>query len=307
MPHNGKRATGESCDSAIGGQHIRKMKTKTQEQFDRQIRQIQHSLDQQDMRPKTVESTSCDGQPVTNGWPRIAELLMPNAIQVLSAALRDAITAGVQSDDKIAEIICRHSGHWPVPDKYLSYVEAFIVSYCKKAAQPDKETQEFLKDTAPITHRRPRFQVFHHGRNHYYNELSEDVLKLRKKVLFWIHRAQNEFLSRGEQRDKHECPPLRAIKMLRFLCLERNAGRVIPFAELYSYVWVPTSLLTRQQICNSINVVQNEINTFAAERFISDESKNDNAKVVRIRGQDIFRVDEETPNECCIVKEIKLS
>lgn len=280
------------------------MKGKAQEQFDQQIRQVQGSPGEQDLPPKTVENISCGGQPVTDAGPRIAEWFMPNSMQVLIASLRDAITEGVQSDDKIAEIICRHSGCWPVPDEYLSYVETFIVSYCKKAAQQDKETQEFLKDTAPITHRRPRFLVFHHGRNHYYNELPEHILKLRDNALFWICRSQNEFRSRGEQRDKRECPPARALKMLRFLCRQENAGRIIPFYELYTYVWEPTSLPSKQPICNSINVVQNEINSFAAERFISDESKNDNAKVVRIRGQDKFRVDEETPQECCIVKAV---
>jgi hypothetical protein len=281
------------------------MKTNNQEHFDRHIRQIQPSRDAQDLRPKTAEGISCYRQPVTDGWPRIAELLMPNVIQVLSAALRDAITAGVRSDDQVAELVGLHSGRWPLPDEYLSDVETFIISYCKRAVQPDKETQEFLKDTAPITHRRPRFVVFHHGSYHYYDELPKEVLELRDTALFWIYWGENQFRSRGEQRDRRDCPPARALKMLWFLCLERNAGRVIPLSELYSYVWEPTSPPTKKQICNSINVAENEINNFAAERFISDKSKNDSAKVVRIRGQDEFRVDEETPKECCIVKVIK--
>jgi hypothetical protein len=40
-------------NTTIGDQHIRQMKTKAQKQFDRQIRQIQCSLDQQDMRLQT--------------------------------------------------------------------------------------------------------------------------------------------------------------------------------------------------------------------------------------------------------------
>lgn len=281
------------------------MKKKAQKQFVQQIRQIQHSLAEQDVHPNISEENSCEGRSVTDSRLRIAEFLMPSVIQVLNSALKDVITAGVRSDDEVAEIVCRHSSCWPVPDEYLSCVEAFIVNYCMKALRPDKETKKFLKNTGSIISRRLRFLVFHNGRNRYYDELSEDVLKLRETAMFWIYPDRKEFISRGERRYKHECPPPRVLKMLRFLCLERNAGRIIPFSELYSHVWEPISLPTKQQICNSINVTQNEINNFAAERFISDESKNDNAKVVRIRGQDKFRVAEKTPKECCIIKEIK--
>ncbi len=286
----------------------RQMKTKSQKQFDHQTCQTRRSPAEQNLRPATVGDISCDDQPATDSWPRTAERLIPNVMQVLNATLADAITGGVRSDDKIAEIVCRHSGRWPVPDEYLGYVETFIISYCTKASRPDRDPSQSLpKDTSPIMLRRPRFLVFHNGKNHYYSELSEHILRLRGNALFWICPSQNEFLSRGEQRDKRECPPARALRMLRFLCLERNAGRIIPFSELYSYVWEPVSLPSKEQICNSINVAQNEINNFADKRFISDESKNDNARVIRIRGQDKFTVGEATPQECCIIKAVTWS
>ena len=42
-----------SGDTTIGDRHLRQMKTKAQEQFDRQIHKIQRSLDQQDLRLQT--------------------------------------------------------------------------------------------------------------------------------------------------------------------------------------------------------------------------------------------------------------
>jgi hypothetical protein len=281
------------------------MKTKAQKQFDQQIRQIQHPPAEQDVHPNISEETSCEGLSVVDNRIQIAESLMPNVMQVLISALKDAITAGVRSDEEVAEIVCRNSSCWPVPDEYLSCVEMFIISYCTKSSRPDKETQKFLRDIGSAIRRRSRFLTFHNGRNHYYDELPDDILKLRETATFWIYPDRNEFISRGEQRDKQECPPPRALKMLQFLCLERNAGRIIPFNELYSYVWVPISLPTKHDMRNSINEAQNQINNFAADRFISDKSKNDNAKVIRIRGEDKVEVSEATPREYCIIKVIK--
>jgi hypothetical protein len=148
------------------------MKTKSQKQFDHQTRHTRHSPAEQNLRPKTVDRISCDDQSVPDSGTRLADRLMPNVMRVLNAALADAITAGVRSDDKVAEIVCRHSVRWPVPDEYLSYVEMFIISYCTKASRPDKDSQNFPKDTAPIMLRRPRFLVFHNGKNHYYSGIT---------------------------------------------------------------------------------------------------------------------------------------
>lgn len=53
---------------------------------------------------------------------------------------------------------------------------------------------------------------------------------------------------------------------------------------------------------DSINVAERDLNAFAEERFISDKSKRDNAKVLRIHGEQKFDIAKETPQECCIVK-----
>jgi len=269
------------------------MERKGRLHFDQQIRQVQGSPSEQNLHPKTVKSTSCDSKPIIDGWARIAESLMPKVMQVLNAALADAITAGVRTDDEVAAIVCRHSSRWPVPDEYLSCVEAFIISYCTKASRPDKETQKFLKDTGSTIRRSPRFLVFHHGRNHYYNELPEDVLKLRETALFWIYEATNDFCSRGRQRKRLGPQTLR---LLRFICDEKNAGRTVTLAELYRHVWLkePASV---EKMVGSIEVEMSKLNTFAFRKFEHRTEKN--AIVTRVC--DSYKISKEASNECCII------
>jgi hypothetical protein len=247
-----------------------------------------------------------EGQGFVPGWAQNAGILRPNVMTLLSDTLRDVSAAVVSSEEQIIEIVARNSLRSPVPDRFSQMIQKFVAEFRRGLDPADKGTETFLQRVGIFARPSVCYTVFHHGRDHYYyDELPREVLKLRETTVFWINRALNEFRSNGEPRKEGECPPARALRMLRFLCLERNAGKMIHFSELYSYAWEPVTLPTQKQMCNSINVAENEINNFAAERFISDRSKKDDAKVIRIRGEDIFTINEEAPQECCIVKVIK--
>jgi hypothetical protein len=244
-----------------------------------------------------------NGQASAHSWSISAEILMPNITQVLNSALEKAIIAGIYSQDEIAEFVAQLSLRWPVPPKILPLIQDFVTNCCDLTSQQQRQIKEFLLQAGTVVHPRKCFLVFHHGQYYYYyDELQQEVLKLREKVLFWIDLSAQEFFSRGKRREKNECPPPRGMEMLRFLCRVDNAGREIEFSELYSNVWQASLPPSRKQMCNSIDVTQNTLNTFAEDRFIICKSKKDDAKVVRIRGSYKFKVGIETPNECCIIK-----
>ena len=252
------------------------------------------------------------GQGFMPGWAQTAGILRPNVMTLLSDTLRDVIASGVSSEEQIAEIVARNCLRSPLPDELLSEVEKFIVNYCIKAKQGYKDIRKFLQDTKQMPLSYHTFLVFHHGRYHYYYELSKEVLELRKTVLFWICRSANQFSSRGKQREKIEWLPPRAEKMVRFLCRQQNAGRIITLSELYLQGRQPATLPSMKDMRNSVDETQNAINNFANyanvdERFIksvSDESKQDDVKVLSVRGANKYIVGKEISAECCIIKRV---
>jgi len=252
--------------------------------------------------------SASESQVYDSNWLRNIALFWPKTTIVLNGLLDDIREAGVFSEDQIAGFIAKQALPWPVPDQFLQEVRRFVVGVCKAAKQPDRQTLEFIQRAGPIVCPHACFVAFRDGEDHYYyDELPEEIIKLRETVLFWINRSTNDFFSDGERCDRHEWLPPQAEKMLRFLCLKRNAGRVISLSELYLQVWQPVSLPSQHRMCNSIDVAQNAINTFAAERFIisvSDESKQYDGKVARIRGANKFKVGKEASVKCCIIKKV---
>jgi len=243
------------------------------------------------------------GQALATRWPQDADLLAGPVTMVLCASLQNASARGLCSEEEIGQLVAQYSLRYPLPDRFLRMVQVFVTCFCGGVIELDEETKGLLHQAELSMPHQACYYVFHNGNDHFYrDELPQEVRDLCKTALFWINPTEREFFSRGKQREKYECPKPKAITMLRFLCDERNAGKIVSFSELYSQVWGTGDLLNVRQMIGSIDVAENDLNTFAEERFISDKSKKDNAKVRRIRGEHKFEITKETPRECCIVK-----
>lgn len=235
-------------------------------------------------------------------WSRDVDRLIPYIKQVLGRTLEEAVTSGVCLEEKIAASVGRYSLHWPLPGAILQEITKFVVGVCKAVEHADKQTLEF--NTAARTVLRPCmcFVVFHHGGEHYYyGKLPEEILGLRKTALFWIDQATKDFQSCGRKR-KELRPQTK--RVLRFICSEQNAGKTISFYELYSYVWRkdPPSF---KSMVGSIEAEMSALNIFAMGPF-QRSTYSDEAKVIRIRGGYEYKIKEETPNACCIVRPLSL-
>jgi hypothetical protein len=243
------------------------------------------------------------GQALAAPWSRDADLLTGPLIMILGTSLHSAIAKGFCEEEEIGQLIAQYSLHYPLPDQFLRMAQVFVTGICGGVAEIDEKTKRLLREAELSVPHQACYYVFHNGNDHFYQDtFPEEVTNLHKTVLFWINPAEKEFFSRGKPREKSECPRPKTIAMLRFLCDERNAGKTVSFSELYSRVWGTDDLSNIGKMIGSIDVAENELNTFAEERFISDKSKKDNAKVLRMHGEQKFYVTKEAPQECCIVK-----
>ncbi len=249
-----------------------------------------------------------DGQTGVTNRPWIAEALIPRVTQVLNSALAEAISTGARTGDQIRRIVAGHSLRWALPPELVPDIQIFVLKYLDRVAQQKSKIEEFLNCSRPGKCPSICYEVFQYGNTYYcYDTLPEEVLKLKKSALFWIYRSANELLSRGQPRERNEWIPPKAEEMLRFFCEARNAGTTIPFLKLYTGVWKPASSPSKYKMCNSINVRKNAINTFAGEQFIktvSDKSKQDDKRVLRIRGCNEFKVGKEVSAKLIIIKKI---
>jgi len=249
-----------------------------------------------------------DGQITISNWCRIADALIPNLTQVFNGALDEAVSTGARTADQIKKIVAGHGLRWALPPELFPGIQIFVADFCNLPAQLQRKIQEFLRRFAAGEHPGICYEVYHHGRtDYYYDELPPEVLNLKKTALFWIYHSANELLRRGEPRVKSEWLPPKAEEMLRFLCRAENAGRTISLSELFLEVWKRNTPASEYQMCNSINGMITAINTFADERFIrtvSDKSKQDDKRVLRIRGANKFKVGKEVLSELVIIKRI---
>lgn len=178
------------------------------------------------------------GRALATGWSRDADLVAWPVMMVLGASLQNAIAKGVCSEEEIGELIAKYSLRYPLPDRFLRMVQVFVTGFCGGAVESDEETKRLLHQAELFVSHQACYYVFHNGKDHFYrNEIPQEVGQLRKTALFWINPGEKEFFSRGNQREKSECPNPKAITMLRFLCDERNVGKIVSFSELYSQVW----------------------------------------------------------------------
>lgn len=233
-------------------------------------------------------------------WCRDADLLTPNVMRILDSTLEEAISGGICWEDQVADLVARHSLRWPAPDRFLGMVHMFVAYFCGGVVQPDEETKELLQRAGSLIRHSKCYVVFHNGRDHFYpNELPEDVLELRKAVLFWIDRAAKVFRSRDQKR-KGLRPQTE--RVLRFICSERNAGKTISFSELYSYVWRKDAPSDERRMVGSIEREISALNKFAAEPF----QRTIDYKAKLIRGTDSYQIKEDMPSECCIIRSFNL-
>jgi len=271
-------------------------------------KEIQHSLDELNRRTETSQNVSPDGQTGSPKWPRVAEALIPGLMQVFSGVLPEAVRTEARTADQIMEIVVGHGLRWALPPELIPDIQIFVLKYIDLPAQLQRKIQEFLRRFAAGEHPSICYEVFQHGRTeYYYDELPEEVLKLKKTALFWIYRSANELLSRGEPRERSEWLPPRAEEMLRFLCRTENAGKDVCFLDLYQDVWKPTVPHSDDKIYNSIGEAQNAINAFAGKRFIktvSNKSAQDDDRVLRIWGCNEFKVGREVSAELVVIKRI---
>jgi hypothetical protein len=230
-------------------------------------------------------------------WLEDADFLRPNVMTILSDTLSDVTTAGIYSEDQIAAFVARHSLRWRIPARFLPSILRFLVEFQKSVSQPDEETRKYLQyiKTSPLPRR--CYTVFYNGQECFcFDELPEHILKCRETVLFWIYEPTNDFSSRGRARKKLEPQTLR---VLRFLCDNKNAGRTVTLAELYSDVWRKEPASFRKMV-GSVEVETSKLNTFADKKF---EYRTGTSAIITRIG-DSYRISNKAPNECCIISAI---
>jgi hypothetical protein len=242
-----------------------------------------------------------DGHKQYNQISHQSQRLMAFVLQVLHSVLQDTVTTGVFTEEQIAEIVARYSLSLPIPNKFLPEIQVFVTKFCELVAQQEVKAEKPLQQEDIIVRPQILYIVFHNGsEQYYYEQLPEEVLKLRKKVLFWIYQAEKEFYSRDRK-----CKRLRpqTQRLLRCICDKKNSGQTITFAEIYALVWrrEPPS---NHKMIESIEVEMSALNVFAApepfERIIDSK-----AKILRVdKG---YLIKEDAHKECCIIRVVTAS
>lgn len=230
-------------------------------------------------------------------------ILLANLQQVFNHTLFEVIKNRITSETDIEEIIGKYSSLWPVPDDVLVTLTDTVLNFKIKLHNSDKLTCDFLAAQRHKT----QFLVFHHGRTHYYNTVPDDVLKMKKSILFWADFSNNEFYTFGEAFPKNEWLEPVAEQMLRFVCDNRNAGKIIDFDKLYSNICHKDSYQNTDKLRNCIAVRQNQINSLGMEKLfitVSDSSAENKEKVLRLRGQDKYKIGQKTMNRVCIIRKV---
>jgi len=243
------------------------------------------------------------GQGFAAKWLPNADLLEASVVLVLGRSLAEAREHGLCSEDQIGEIVARQSLRWPLPGSLLRVVQRSVADFCGGLSTHGAETGLlFTANGTPVAHQVCYF-VFHDGSDNFYEDaLPREVLQLRERVLFWIHRAAGDFCSRGRPRPKGLGP--QAESVLRFLCHERNAGKTVPLMDLFSSVWVKRSGSRPQNPVASVRVEVSKLNAFADVPF---ESERGDAMVRYSRETAAYTIHARTPTECCIVRPVSSS
>lgn len=235
-------------------------------------------------------------------WSEIAEGDIPNVTQVLNSTLCDAVQCGVYTEERIAQLVGRHSLRWPTAPAFLHEIQKFVADYFSVSSSLHRDAPQSVNRTGQPIHPRTCYVAFHHGADHfYYDTLPDAVLSLRKSILFWIDHSKDEWRSRGQLLSQDEKLKPKAEAMLRFLSRAENAGRVVTFSELAAAMWGPNGLDGPHAIRNNIAVHKNAIRNCAAALFFAKLSERGENQLTHLRKEDAYKIGKDVPKEVCIV------
>ena len=247
-------------------------------------------------------ATHLGGHGLAAGQSGDADFLMAEFVMVLSRTLAEVKERGPWSEEVIGEVVARNSLRWPLPGTFLKAAQDSAAEFFGAASQLQVEAADRFHGQEPPPSHELCYLVFHNGSDHFYpDKLPDEVLRLREKVLFWLHRSEGDFCSRGRPRPQGPGP--QAERVLRFLCHERNAGKTVSLQDLFSSVWLKKAGRQTQNPVLSLRVEMSKLNTFAGKQFEGEGSD----AMVRYRREDcVYMIHAATATECCIVRPISL-
>ncbi len=223
--------------------------------------------------------------------------MQPLIAEIVRATVEEVVRRRVCSDHDIANIVAeKATSPHPVPPHFLPAVSQFVSNLVLAQLAENKKVQALAHGWLVTGDPRPCYVALHHGQYHYgYDSLPDDVIALRDKMLFWIDHTDEDYRSRGRQRKALEP---RVERMLSFVCYERNAGRTVPFVELYeqSVRKVPPST---KKMVDSIQVIMSALNRFVGLNMGLAVKHGPNAYL--LRHKDTYRIHPNLQNECCII------
>jgi hypothetical protein len=234
-----------------------------------------------------------------------AVTLLPNLQQIFNHALYEVVTKGITSESKIEEIIGKYSSFWPVPDDVSMTLAETVMNFKKILQNSNSSTYYFKNIVENIQQYKTNYLVFHQGRTHYYNTVPDDILAVKKSILFWADFSKDEFYTIGESFSKNQWLEPVAEQMLRFVCKAGNSGKIINFGRLYSNICRDNSCRDIEKLRNWISVRQNQINSLGRQRLfrtVSDCSAANEEKVLRLRGEDKYKIGKNIMDQVCIIK-----
>jgi hypothetical protein len=126
----------------------------------------------------------------------------------------------------------------------------------------------------------------------------DDVLGLKQTSLFWIDTENDEFLSLGQPVSKINYLEPKIRDLLIYLCSNTISGKTISLEDIICNVWHGSSTANLSKMRGTFSVAANKLNTFALEKFISEDSGK---YVQRIRGEDKFKISGRCANAVCII------
>lgn len=238
-----------------------------------------------------------------SGWLGVADKVLPTFMQALNGALADINRSAARSQDQVELIVAQHVRRWGLPSELFRTVLAAANSFCEEIRTHSANIEHSLSHAQPVT----AHVVFHHGRSEICDGAPPaEITALRRSILFWIDHSTGEMYSRGRPVDTGAKLQPKAEELLRCLCQAEHAGRTVSFLDIYGFIW-GTQPPPPEALRNNINVQQNAINTFAAEKFIlaaSSDSQHDEKKILRLRGKAAYTIGNRAYEELCIIKAI---
>lgn len=234
-------------------------------------------------------------------WAREAELLEVPLFLMLKSSLHQVMSTGRRSSEDVGKVVAANSLRTPLPQRFCRLVQLLVAEFCGAVAEPDPETEEFLRRAlASLPHGRWYF-VFHDGEEYCYEgSLPKAVLGFREKAMFWLNWVERDFRSRNRPRQAAGQIGPQAELVLRFLSRKENAGRTVTFDQIWRAAWSrPPPVQSKMK--GSIEVEISRLHTFALKKFEGhDKTKCKVCYPEKEAHQ--YEIAEDMPQECCIVR-----